>query len=81
MRREHVLNFCKAVGTGPDGTVALEEVGGKLIKINEALVGNLTREEFLRIFNRPGVFLKLTFLRDGKEESFNLLTVSSDGLN
>jgi hypothetical protein len=41
---------------GGDGTVALEEVEGKLIKINDAQVENLTRGQFLRIFNRPGVF-------------------------
>ena len=81
MSREHVINFFKAVGTGPDGTVALEEVGGKLIKINGAPVGNLTREEFLRLSNRHGVILELTFLREGKEESFKLLTVFSEGHN
>jgi hypothetical protein len=79
MSREHMLNFFRAVVAGVDGTVALEEVEGKLIKINEAQVENLTREQFLRIFNRPGVFLKLTFVKEGEEESFKLLTVSSDG--
>jgi hypothetical protein len=79
MSREHMLNFFRAVVAGVDGTVALEEVEGKLIKINEAPVENLTREQFLRIFNRPGVFLKLTFVKEGEEESFKLLTVSSDG--
>jgi hypothetical protein len=66
------------VVAGGDGTVALEEVEGKFIKINEAQVENLTRGQFLRIFNRPGV-LELTFLKAGEEESFKLLTVSSDG--
>ena len=79
MRREHVLKFFKVAGTGPDGTVALEEVGGKLIKINGAPFGNLTREQFLRLFNRPGILLELTFLRDEEEESFKLITVFSDG--
>lgn len=64
MSREHMLKFFRAVVAGVDGTVALEEVEGKLIKINEAPVENLTREQFLRIFNRPGVFLKLTFLKE-----------------
>jgi hypothetical protein len=63
---------------GGDGTVALEEVEGKLIKINDAQVENLTRGQFLRIFNRPGVFLELTFLKEGEKESLKLLTVSSD---
>ncbi len=81
MSREHVLNFYRVVGTGADGTVALEEVGGKLIKITGAPVGNLTREEFLRLFDQPGILLELTFLRDGEEESFKLMTGSLDGYN
>ncbi len=81
MSREHFLNFYRIVGTGANGTVALEEVGGKLIKINGAPVGNLTREEFLRLFDRPGILLELTFLKDGEEELFTLMTVSSDGYN
>jgi hypothetical protein len=74
-----MLNFLWAVVAGGDGTVALEEVEGKLIKINDAQVENLTRGQFLRIFNRPGVFLELTFLKEGEKESLKLLTVSSDG--
>ncbi len=81
MSREHVLTFFRVAGRGPDGTLALEEVEGKLIRINGAPAGNLTREQFLRTFNRPGIFLELTFLKDGQEESFTLVTGLSDGSN